>query len=204
MTFKTVSRISVLAAAILFAPDLADEARAAAPDQFKVKFETSGGTIVIEVIRKWSPLGADRFHEAVKAGFFDECRFFRVVPNFIVQFGINGDPKVQKIWKEKTIKDEPVTQSNKRGTLTFAKSNLPNTRTTQLFINSKDNANLDKLGFSPFGRVIEGMKVVDAIFSGYGQRPDQRLIQSKGNAYLKTNFPKLDYIKKATIVKAKP
>lgn len=171
-----------------------------APDEYQVKFETSRGDVIIEVHREWAPLGADRFHEAVKAGFYDECRFFRVIPRFMVQFGINGDPEVQKKWKDATIKDDPVKQSNKRGFVTFAKTGAPNSRTTQLFINYGDNSRLDGMGFAPFGKVVKGMEAVDAINSESRERPNQQAIQSQGNAYLKSNFPKLDYIKKATIV----
>ncbi len=171
-----------------------------APDKYQVKFETSRGDVIIEVHREWAPLGADRFHEAVKAGFYNECRFFRVIPRFMAQFGINGDPEVQKKWKDATIKDDPVKQSNKRGFVTFAKTGAPDSRTTQLFINYGDNSRLDGMGFAPFGKVVKGMEAVDAINSEYIQRPNQQAIQSQGNAYLKSNFPKLDYIKKATIV----
>lgn len=189
--------LSALLAARTFA---ADEA----PDEFKVKFETSAGDFVVEVHREWAPRGADRFHEAVEAEFYDGCRFFRIVPDFVVQWGINGDPQVQKKWREKTIKDDAVKQSNVRGTITFATSG-PNTRTTQLFINTRKegNAFLDKMGFSPFGKVVEGMDVVDKLYSGYGQKPNQSAIQSRGNEYLKENFPKLDYIKQARVVKKK-
>jgi len=170
-----------------------------APAVYKVKFETSGGDFVIEVNREWAPVGADRFHELVTRGFFDECRFFRVVPDFMVQFGINGDPAVQKEWRDAKIKDDKVTQSNKRGYITFATSG-PDSRTSQVFINFKDNKFLDRMGFAPFGQVVEGMDVVEKIYSEDGESPDQSSIQSDGNAYLKKSFPKLDYIKKATIV----
>ena len=175
------------------------EAQAEAPAKFKVKMSTSGGDFTVEVTRKWAPLGADQFHKAIKAGFYDGCRFFRVVPNFVVQFGINGDPVVQAAWRKAIIKDDPVTQSKVRGNIVFATSG-PNTRTTQLFINLKDNTFLDKMGFAPFGKVTEGMKVVDAIYSGYGGKPNQGQIQANGNKYLTENFPKLTYIKKATII----
>ncbi len=172
-----------------------------APDKYRVKFETSKGDVVIEVNRAWAPIGADRFHQAVKAGFYDECRFFRVVPNFMVQFGINGDPKVQSKWRDAKIKDEPVTQSNQRGFVTYAKSGAPNSRTTQLFINFKDNRFLDSQGFAPFGKVVEGMDIVDSINAKYGERPNQGRVQEEGNAYLKSEYPDLDFIKKATILK---
>jgi peptidyl-prolyl cis-trans isomerase A (cyclophilin A) len=174
-----------------------------APETFQVKFETSAGDFVVDVTRAWAPLGADRFHEAVKAGFFDECRFFRVVPNFMVQFGINGDPEVQTKWRDATIKDDPDPKSNTKGMDTFATSG-PNSRTTQMFINFKDNSFLDNQGFAPFGKVSdEGMKIVDKINAEYGERPNQGSIQRQGNEYLKASFPKLDHIKKATIVEKK-
>ncbi|MCA9037134.1 MAG: peptidylprolyl isomerase [Planctomycetaceae bacterium] len=177
------------------------QSAAASPEKFKVKFETTRGDFVVEVTRSWAPVGADRFHELVQAGFFDEAGFFRVVPGFVVQFGLNADPAVQAKWTTAKIKDDPVTQSNKRGYLTFATAG-PNTRTTQLFINFDDNSRLDQMGFAPFGLVVEGMDVVDKINSEYGQSPNQGRITAEGNAYLKARFPKLDYIRKATIVPA--
>lgn len=170
-----------------------------APAMFNAKFDTSVGTFVIQVHRDWAPIGADRFYNLVKSGFFDDCRFFRVVPNFMVQFGINGDPAVQRNWKDASIKDESVKESNAPGYITFAKSSLPNSRTTQVFINFKDNSGLNGQGFAPFGKVTVGMDVVNKIYSGYGEQPDQGQIQAQGNAYLGKSFPKLDYIKKATI-----
>ena len=167
---------------------------------YKVQFETSNGNIVIEVHRDWAPVGATRFHELVTSGFYDECRFFRVVPNFMVQFGINGDPVVQSSWRENKMVDDPVKESNKRGTITFATSG-PNSRTSQVFISTKDNDFLDGKGFSPFGHVIEGMDLIDSINSEYLERPNQGQIQSAGNEYLKSSFPNLDYIIKATILK---
>jgi len=174
-------------------------AQRVAPDEYGVKLETSQGDVIIFVNRKSAPLGADRFHHAVKQGFYDECRFFRVVPNFVVQFGINGDPKIQTKWREARIKDDPVKATNTRGTLTFATAG-PGTRTTQLFINLVDNSRLDSMGFAPFGKVIQGMDVVDKLTGKYGQMPQQNRIQEEGNAYLKKNFPDMDFIKKATIV----
>ena len=177
------------------------------PVNFQVKFETSKGDVVIDVVRAWSPNGAARFYDAVKAGFYDDCRFFRVVPGFMVQWGINGSPKVQSKWKNAEIKDDKVPAkeraSNTRGYVTFAKSGKPNSRTTQLFINYGDNARLDADGFTPFGKVIEGMEIVDKINSKYRERPDQGAVQAEGNAYLNQEFPGLDFIKKATIVEAK-
>jgi cyclophilin family peptidyl-prolyl cis-trans isomerase len=174
----------------------------AAPESYRVKFETSCGNFTIEVQRKWAPLGADRFHELVTAGFYDECRFFRVVPGFVVQWGMNGDPAVYAKWKDREFADDKVTESNLKGFVSFA-SRGPDTRTCQLFINLADNQRLDELGFAPFGRVIEGLEVVEKINAEYGQMPNQGLIQEQGNEYLKAKFPKLDYIKKATIVPAK-
>jgi peptidyl-prolyl cis-trans isomerase A (cyclophilin A) len=169
-----------------------------APATFNALFQTSAGDFVVEVHRDWAPNGADRFYNLVKNGYYDACRFFRVVPGFMVQFGINGDPAVQSAWRSANIPDDPVKQSNKRGNITFATAG-PNTRTTQVFINFGDNAGLDGQGFAPFGRVTSGMNVVDKIFAGYGEQPNQGLIQTQGNAYLQKDFPKLDYIKKATI-----
>ena len=171
-----------------------------APATYKVQFDTSVGVVVIQVTRAWAPNGADRFYNLVKNGFFDDTRFFRVVPNFMVQFGIYGDPAVQKGWANANIQDDPVKQTNKKGYVTFA-TRGPNTRTTQVFINLKANAFLDAQGFAPFGEVISGMAVVEKITSQYGEKPVQPMIQSGGNAYLSKEFPKLDFIKKATIEK---
>ncbi len=172
---------------------------ATAPDRYNVTLETTKGDVVIAVDRTLAPIGADRFYNLVKNGFFDGCRFFRVVPNFVVQFGLNGSPAVNAVWREARIQDEPVKATNARGTLTFAKASQPNTRTTQMFINLVDNANLDRQGFSPFGQIVSGMEFVDGIFAGYGGSPRQDLIISKGNAYLESEFPRLDFIKKAVI-----
>jgi cyclophilin family peptidyl-prolyl cis-trans isomerase len=177
-----------------------------APPLYKIRFDTSKGAFVVEVHRDWAPNGADRFYNLVKNGFYDDTRFFRVVSGFMVQFGINGDPKIAAPWRTATMKDDPVKQSNKRGYITFATSG-PDSRTSQVFINFADNSGLDRQGFSPFGQVTSGMNVVDALFSGYGEGapsgrgPDQGRIQRDGNAYLKNDFPNLDYVKKATIEK---
>ena len=172
-----------------------------APNEFKVNFETSKGTFVVEVHRDWAPQGVDRFYELVQTGFFNDARFFRVVPNFVVQFGINKDPEVQAKWRTANIPDDPVKQSNQRGYLVFATAG-PGTRTTQLFINLRDNSSsLDPQGFAPFGKVSEGMEVVDNLYSGYGEAPQQPMIQSQGNQYLTSQFPNLDYIKSAKVVK---
>jgi peptidyl-prolyl cis-trans isomerase A (cyclophilin A) len=168
------------------------------PDEFKVRFTCSNGTFVAEFRNDWAPIGARQIWDLVKSGFYDQARFFRVVPNFVVQFGIAGDPEVHAKWK-KEIRDDNVRQSNKRGTISFA-TRGPNTRTTQLFINLRDNANLDGMGFAPVGEVIEGMDVVDSINPEYGEQPQQPLIEQMGNEYLKDAFPNLDYIEKAEII----
>ena len=177
-----------------------------APANFKARFDTSKGAFVIEVRREAAPNGADRFYNLVKSGYFDNIRFFRVVSGFMVQFGIHGDPNVASKWRNATIKDDPVKVSNARGFVTFATSG-PDSRTTQVFINFADNGGLDGKGFSPFGKVISGMNVVDALNAEYGEGaprgtgPDQGRVQMEGNAYLAKSFPRLDYIKKATIEK---
>lgn len=199
MRILVAALLLVSGAGLLNAQETAKSTKA--PDKFRVKFETSCGDFTVEVQRDWAPLGADRFHELVQAGFYDECRFFRVVPGFVVQWGMNGDPAVYAKWKDREIKDDKVTQSNREGMITFA-SRGPNTRTCQLFINLADNERLDDLGFAPFGKVVEGLDVVKKITSEYGQRPQQPLIQEEGNTYLKKEFPKMDYIKKATVVPA--
>jgi peptidyl-prolyl cis-trans isomerase A (cyclophilin A) len=176
-----------------------------APESFKARFETSKGSFTVEVTRSLAPNGADRFYNLVRAGYFTDVEFFRVISGFMCQFGIHGNPKVSAAWRESRIPDDPVKGSNTRGTITFATAG-PNTRTTQLFINLVDNARLDGMGFSPFGKVIEGMDVVDQLYSGYGEGaprgagPDQGRAQQEGNAYLKKEFPKLDYIKSAAIL----
>jgi peptidyl-prolyl cis-trans isomerase A (cyclophilin A) len=172
---------------------------AQAPDSFRVVFATSKGNVVAQVRRKWAPNGVDRFYELLKMNYFNDARFFRVVPGFIVQFGMHADPKVNGQWMEKVIPDDSVTHSNKRGTLVFASRMIPNTRSTQFFINLGDNSSLDSRGFAPFGEVVEGMEVVDKINPQYGESPDQGMIANKGNDYLKQFFPKLDYIKTAKI-----
>lgn len=187
--------------------DFADPAKltAQAPESFKARFDTTKGNFVIEVTRALSPNGADRFYNLVRSGYFTDIAFFRVVPGFMCQFGIHGDPAVSAKWREANIADDAVKGSNTRGTITFATAG-PGTRTTQLFINFGDNVNLDGQGFSPFGKVTEGMDIVDKINGEYGdgapwgRGPNQGQIQMEGNAYLKKDFPNLDYIKSATLL----
>jgi len=191
--------------ALVAAPAFAQAPAEQAPASYKVKFDTSKGPFVVQVTRAWAPIGADRFYTLVKSGFFDNVRFFRVISGFMVQFGINGDPNVMAKWRESPIQDDRGTQSNKRGYITFATAG-PNTRTTQVFINFADNANLDSMGFAPFGRVVSGMEIVDALNAEYGEGaprgrgPDQGRLQREGNAYLAKDFPRMDFVKKATIV----
>ena len=188
-------------------PEASTTANEHAPDSYKVRFDTSKGEFVITVNRNWAPIGADRFYTLVKSGFFDGVRFFRVIPNFVVQFGIAADPAVDAKWRDANLHDDPVTQSNRRGTVTYATEPTPNTRAAQVFINLADNARLDAKGFAPFGAVIQGMEVVDQFYSGYGEGapqgigPAQDRAHAEGNAYFERDFPKLDYIKKATIEK---
>jgi len=180
-----------------------------APAVFTAKFTTSKGDFAVEVTRAWSPRGADRFYNLVKYHFYDGTAFFRVLPGFVVQFGISPKPDVARVWEPARISDDPVTQSNTRGMLTFATGG-PNTRTTQVFINLNDNTNLDSMGFSPFGKVVSGMDVVDKFYSGYGEGapsgngPDQGRLQQEGKAYLDKSFPLLDTIKTAVIVPPAP
>jgi peptidyl-prolyl cis-trans isomerase A (cyclophilin A) len=172
------------------------------PDSFRVTFETTRGPFVVQVSRAWAPLGADRFYDLTEQHFFDDSRFFRVVPGFVVQFGLNGEPKVNEPWDGKRLPDDSVRQTNARGTIVFATQG-PNTRAHQLFINLADNPRLDGMGFAPIGRVVDGMSVVDSLYSGYGESPDQGFIQTIGNSYLDRTFPKLDRIKTARISPAK-
>ena len=173
------------------------------PDKFQVKFDTSKGEFIVEVTRAWAPNGADRFYSLVKNGFYDNCKFFRNIEGFMVQFGINGNPKISAAMMRARIKDDPARQSNTRGYITYAMAG-PDTRTTQLFINFGDNSRLDKDGFSPFGKVTKGMSIVESLNNQYGDKPSgaQAQIQTEGNAFLDKNFPKLDFIKTATIVPA--
>ncbi len=176
-----------------------------APETYQVKFDTTRGEFTVTVTRAWSPLGADRFYTLVKHHYFDNARFFRVLPNFVVQFGLSANPAVNAAWEKATIKDDLRNQSNKRGTLVFATAG-PNTRTTQLFINLKDNgSSLDSQGFTPFGQVDgDGMKVVEMLYDQYGENAgmDQENISKGGEKFLATHWPKLDTIKSATLVGA--
>ena len=195
-----------VSAMLLLPADAADKA----PETYRVRFTTTKGDIVIEVTRAWAPRGADRFYTLAKHGFFSDMAFFRVMPHFMAQFGMHFDKRVRDAWRNQKIPDDPVTQSNLRGTISFASSG-PNSRTTQLFINRADNINLDThaQGFPPIGRVVEGMAVVDQIYDRYGDAPSreaptargpqQPRIDVEGNEYLRVLFPKLDYIRSAAI-----
>lgn len=188
---------------VLLDPSKADKK---APDQFKAKFVTTKGDFVIEFHRDWSPHGVDRVYNLIKADYYDDIAFFRIIEGFMAQFGIHGHPAVNEVWKEATIQDDPVKKSNTRGFVTMAQRSEPNTRTTHMFINYGNNAALDKQGFAPIGKVVEGMGVVEKLYAGYGEGaprgsgPSQKLLMEQGNAYLKDNFPKLDYIKDVQIV----
>ena len=189
----------------LLNPDPTELARQA-PDSFKVRFETSRGPFVVQVVRDWAPHGVDRFHYLVRHGFYDGVKFFRVVPGFVAQFGIHGDPEVSGAWRERSIPDDSVRQSNQLGFLTYAMGG-PNSRTTQLFINRRDNRRLDAMGFAPIGLIIEGQAAADSIYDGYGDGPprgngpEQAMIGREGNAYLDRAFPRLDSIVQARVVK---
>ena len=174
---------------------------AQAPATYNVAFKTTKGSFVVTVHRAWAPRGADRFYNLVRARFYDGDEFFRVHKGFVVQFGISGYPQVSSAWQTATIKDDPVKATNARGTITFADGG-PNTRTTQVFINLAGNSPLDGMGFAPFGKVTNGMSVVDKLYSGYGEAPSnaQPQIAAQGNAFLKKHFPKLDAILTARIV----
>ncbi len=174
-------------------------AQNAVPGTYRVLLDTTEGPVVIDVDRSLAPNGAQRFYELVKAKYFDGSRFYRVVPGFVVQWGAAANPVVTKKW-DVTIPDDPVKASNTRGTVAFAATGQPNSRTTHLFINLGDNAKLDAMGFAPIGRVTSGMDAVDKIYPGYGEAPDQGMIGDQGNAYLLKSFPRLDYIKTARVV----
>ena len=179
-------------------PEQQAPASETAPATYRVNFDTSRGPFVVEIVREQAPNGADRFYNLVKSKYFDGARFYRVVPGFMVQWGSAADPKVSADW-DVNIPDDEVKTTNARGTITFAASSRPNSRTTHMFINYADNARLDSMGFAPIGKVVSGMDQVDQIYSGDGERPDQTQIKEQGNAYLEKVFPNLDYIKTARI-----
>lgn len=179
-----------------------------APETFRVRFETTAGNFEVDITRAWAPLGVDRFYKLVKIGYFTDVAFYRVIEGFMVQFGFHGNPKVNELWFAAGMRDDPVTQSNKPGMLTFANRGR-NTRTTQLFINTADNSYLDGMGFAPFGQIVgDGMSVVNKLYGGYGEGapmgsgPNQMLLQKQGNSYLREKFPELSYIKKVVLVTA--
>lgn len=180
-------------------------AREEAPEEFSARFETTAGSFVVKCRRADAPVGADRFYNLVKIGFFDDAAFFRAIKNFIIQFGVHADPDINELWSEMTLRDESAKLSNERGTISFAQSG-PRTRTTQLFINLQDNAVLDESGFVPVARVVEGMESVDSIYTGYGemypkgQGPRHQLLNLQGNAYLELHFPELDYINEVSLL----
>jgi peptidyl-prolyl cis-trans isomerase A (cyclophilin A) len=178
--------------------------KATAPDEYEVTFKTTAGDFVVKVVRAWAPLGADRFYNLVKHGFFNDAAFFRVLPGFVVQFGMSPNPTVNAAWEKATIMDDPVIQSNHTGYLTYAKPDVPNNRTTQVFISLAENPRLDSMGFAPFAQVTSGMDVVQKIFSGYGETPNQAEIAMEGKAYLDKNFPKLDRVLSATVTSPAP
>ena len=186
---------------------LKDPSKAAetAPATYKVEFTTTKGKFVVEVTRAWAPQGADRFYNLVKIGYFDDIAFFRNIAGFMVQFGIHGDGAVNSVWREAKIADDPVVQSNSAGMVTFATAG-PNTRTTQIFINHGNNIRLDGMGFAPFGKIVDGLDVVNALYAGYGEGaprgrgPAQGRMQSEGNTYLRADFPKMDYTQGARIL----
>jgi cyclophilin family peptidyl-prolyl cis-trans isomerase len=206
VTLAAVLTLGILATPLFAQGNLGNPAALTeqAPATYKARFDTSKGAFAVDVRREWAPVGADRFYNLVKNGFFDDNRFFRVISGFMVQFGINGNPQVSAPWRNAQIKDDPVKQSNKRGFITFATAG-PNSRTTQVFVNFGDNARLDAMGFAPFGQVSSGMDVVDQLYSGYGEGapsgrgPNQGRIQQEGNAYLTKEFSSLDFVRKATI-----
>jgi peptidyl-prolyl cis-trans isomerase A (cyclophilin A) len=190
------SALATLAlATALAAPAVAQQA----PDSFLVALATSRGSVVIAVHRDWAPRGVDRLYQLIHARFYDEARFFRVIPRFVAQFGLPADPRRRQPWSQ-SIPDDPVRRPNVHGTLTFATAG-PNTRTTQLFISLADNRRLDALGFAPIGRVIKGLAIVDSLYGRYGEAPSQDEIERQGNAYLTSAFPKLDYIRTARVAR---
>ena len=200
-TRRVFSCMAVVLALLMVDCAKKNEESQPAPAEYKVRMQTTKGDLVILVHRDWSPRGADHFYELTKMGFYDKTAFFRTVPGFIVQWGIHGDPKVNQDWSQITIKDDPPKVSNKIGTVVFAKTGEPDSRTTQLFINLGDNSKtLDPQGFTPFGEVIQGMDNVIKINMEYREEPSQGAIAQIGNDYLEEHFPRLDYVKKVTIV----
>jgi peptidyl-prolyl cis-trans isomerase A (cyclophilin A) len=174
------------------------------PDIYRVSLDTSKGAVVLEITRAWAPRGADHFYELVRNGYYDGDRFYRVMPRFVVQFGINGDPQVSQLWSSLRIPDDPVKQKNRKGTVTFASSG-PGARTTQVFVNMRDNLALDRQGFAPIGRVAEAWTCWNGCIGGYGDMPprgsgpDGVEIERQGVSYLENHFPRLDYITKAAV-----
>jgi peptidyl-prolyl cis-trans isomerase A (cyclophilin A) len=218
--FLTAAALSILVACDKPAPPPADTATSAAtpppaatptvdaaPATFKVRFETSKGPIVIQFNREWSPNGVDRIYQLVQEQYYDNVKFFRVVTGFVVQFGMHGDPATNTKWQGQPIRDDPVTQTNSRGRVTFAKSSMPDSRTAQLFINLQDNGPMldppSQQGFAPVGEVVEGMSVVDRLYAGYADQPTNRQpeISAGGNAFLNREYPKLDSVRTARVVK---
>jgi peptidyl-prolyl cis-trans isomerase A (cyclophilin A) len=210
MNSKQILTIAVSALACAAATGPAPKKTTTAPAEYKVKLETTKGDVIIQVHRDWAPLGADHFYQLVTKGYYDNNAFFRVLKGYIVQFGMNGDPKVTARWNT-PIKDDPHNMSNKVGTVTFAKTGRPDSRTTHIFINLDNNGEaLDADGFTPFGEVISGMENVNNLYTGYGDGPpsgagpDQEALTHGGNSYLKKDFPNLDYIVKATVIDPPP
>jgi peptidyl-prolyl cis-trans isomerase A (cyclophilin A) len=198
---KKFSIVAILALALAGCTGTAKQSasQSSVAEMYHVLLDTSNGPVVIDVDRRLAPNGAQRFYELVKAKYFDGDRFYRVVPGFVVQWGAAADPAITKKW-DVTIPDDAVKTSNTRGTVAFAATGQPNSRTTHLFINLGDNSKLDAMGFAPIGRVASGMQIIGRIYPGYAEQPDQALIAAQGNAYLKKAFPRLDYIKTARIV----
>lgn len=201
---ETVEDSGVIVAELnpaLLIPSLAHER---APEEFSVKFETTQGPFFVKVVRAWAPKGVDRFFNLTKIGYFDDIAFYRAIEGFVVQFGISGDPEINQQWANARIKDDVAKASNQRGYVTFAMAG-PDSRTTQLFINLRDNSDLDSQGFAPIGRVLEGMEVIDSLYTGYGEMaprgkgPKPQVFNRRGNAYLRRHFPELDYIESASI-----
>jgi peptidyl-prolyl cis-trans isomerase A (cyclophilin A) len=193
--------VALASAALCSGAGQAPPASATVPDVYRVKFETGKGDFVIQVTKAWAPLGAARFYTLVQQKYYDNQRFFRVIKGFMVQFGLSGDPAATARWSDRRLRDDKVVHSNTRGMVTYAMAG-PNTRTTQVFINYADNSRLDADGFSPFGKVVQGMEVLDSLYGGYGESPNQGAITAQGNAYLAKSFPLLDYVKTARILPA--